>query len=257
MNEHYFDDETLMAFADGELDAATSQRIEQALETDEALAERLAVFLDSRIALAAELKPLIDEAVPEALAASVRRMTGDSQRHPDGDPVVSSLPEGVVRFHPKQAPAARPVARPWLMPVAASILAISAGLGGFLAGREYPARAPSLDAAIAAVLDREPSGSDVALEAGGGRLHIVSSFLDGRGEFCREYELRQPQQTVATIACRQDGAWTQRLALSSPRIDGYAPASAQETIDSYLATIEAAAPLTVEEEKEALAGTGG
>lgn len=40
----HFDDETLMAFADGELDEATSLRLKKALESDEALAERLAVF---------------------------------------------------------------------------------------------------------------------------------------------------------------------------------------------------------------------
>ena len=37
-----FDDETLMAFADGELDDATTQAVERAMETDDALVMRVA-----------------------------------------------------------------------------------------------------------------------------------------------------------------------------------------------------------------------
>ena len=81
MNTHYFDDETLMAFADGELDEATTLRVEAALETDEALAERLAVFLDSRIAVASAVKPLIDEPVPAAV--------DDQELHTEGSSGIS------------------------------------------------------------------------------------------------------------------------------------------------------------------------
>ena len=48
MTREDFDDETLMAFADGELDEATSAQLETALAADDGLAARLAVFLDTR-----------------------------------------------------------------------------------------------------------------------------------------------------------------------------------------------------------------
>lgn len=248
MTMEHFDDETLMAFADGELDAATSQRLETALETDEALAERLAVFLDTRLAVGSAMKPLIDEPVPEALAASVRRMAEAAETG-----VAGATENNVIAFQRPEKPVAVRNRPPWLMPIAASILAVITCVGGYMAGRGSIEPAASFESALSTALDRQPSGSDVALGQSD-VLHIVSSFMDGRGELCREYELRRQSETTATVACRSNGAWVTRLALSSPRAEGYVPASSQETIDAYLASIEAGEPLAADAEKNALAG---
>ncbi len=248
MTMEHFDDETLMAFADGELDAATSQRLETALEADEALAERLAVFLDTRLAVGSAMKPLIDEPVPEALAASVRRMAEAADAKP------ASAPENNVLAFERPEPS-MPVRnrQPWLIPIAASILAVITGVGGYMSGRGSVEPGASFESTLSAALDREPSGSDVTLGQSEA-LHIVSSFVDGRGELCREYELKRQNDTTATVACRSNGNWVTRLALSSPRAEGYVPASSQETIDAYLASIEAGEPLAADAEKNALAG---
>ena len=235
-----FDDETLMAFADGELDEAQSLALEEALANDEALAERLAVFLDSRRLVGDALKPLIDEPVPEALLASVRKMAEDAQRQ-------GAREDNVVSFRPKPQ---QPTTQRWLMPVAASLVAVVTGVLGFTLGRMGPS-AMDADAEIAAALDREASGQDVTLS--GAVLHVVASFRDERGELCREYELKQPASSTLTVACRQDGAWATRLALTTPQAEGYVPASSQETIDAYLTSIQAGAPLSAEEERKALA----
>ncbi|UXT51140.1 hypothetical protein FY136_17680 [Agrobacterium tumefaciens] len=243
----HFDDETLMAFADGELDEATSLRLEKALESDEALAERLAVFLDTRTALAATMKPLIDEPVPDALAASVRRMVEkaevDASRTED---------DNVIAFHKREKPEIPRRGQRWLMPVAASILAVITGIGGFMAGRGSIESGLSLEHTLSAALDRQPSGSDTALGQSEA-LRIVSSFVDGRGELCREYELKRQQDSTTAIACRSGNMWITRLALSSPRADGYVPASSQEMIDAYLTSIEAGGPLSAAEEQRLLA----
>ncbi|WP_439615720.1 anti-sigma factor family protein [Shinella sp.] len=244
MNKDEFDDETLMAFADGELDEARSLALEEALAIDEALAERLAVFLDSRRLVGDALKPLIDEPVPEALLASVRKMAEKAQRK--GAPQ-----DNVVSFRPKQQqPVMQPTARGWLMPVAASLVAVVTGVIGFTLGRMDPSKMDA-GAEIAAALDREVSGQDVTLS--GAVLHVVASFRDERGELCREYELKQQASSTLTVACRQDGAWATRLALTTPHAEGYVPASSQETIDAYLTSIQAGAPLSAEEERKALA----
>lgn len=248
MTMEHFDDETLMAFADGELDAATSQRLETALETDEALAERLAVFLDTRLAVGSAMKPLIDEPVPEALAAAVRRMAEAAEATATG-----AVEDNVITFQRPEKPVAARNRPPWLMPIAASILAVITGVGGYMAGRGSIEPGGSFESALTAALDRQPSGSDVALGQSEG-LHIVSSFIDGRGELCREYEVKRQNETTATVACRSNGNWVTRLALSSSRVEGYVPASSQETIDAYLASIEAGEPLAAEAEKNALAG---
>ncbi|NKL06530.1 anti-sigma factor family protein [Rhizobium leguminosarum] len=241
MSKKDFDDETLMAFADGELDETQSRALEEALAGNEALCERLAVFLDSRQLVGDALKPLIDEPVPEALLASVRRMA-DEVRH-------QKPQDNVVSFRPKQQ---QQTMRRWLVPVAASLVAIVAGVVGFALGRINPSASNS-GAEIAAVLDREVSGRDVTLSSPETVLHVVASFRDERGELCREYELKQPKSSTLTVACRQNGAWATRLALTSAKADGYVPASSQETIDAYLASIQAGAPLSPEEEREVLA----
>ncbi|MEO9341163.1 hypothetical protein ABFT80_27610 [Mesorhizobium sp. SB112] len=244
MSKDDFDDETLMAFADGELDEARSLALEEALATNEALAERLAVFLDSRRLVGDALKPLIDEPVPEALLASVRKMAEDAQRQG------AIAQDNVVPFRPQQT-VIRPTAGSWLMPVAASLVAVLTGAAGFALGRMEPSATDS-SAEIAAALNREASGQDVALANSRAVLHVVASFRDERGELCREYELKQPASSTLTVACRQDGTWTTRLALTTPQAEGYVPASSQETIDAYLTSIQAGAPLSAEEERKAL-----
>ncbi|MCZ7888928.1 anti-sigma factor family protein [Agrobacterium salinitolerans] len=247
MTMEHFDDETLMAFADGELDEATSLRLEMALETDEALAERLAVFLDTRVALAAAMKPLIDEPVPDALAASVRRMVEKAEPGPS-----RAEDDNIIGFRRREKPEAPRPGQHWLIPVAASILAIVTGVGGFMAGRSSVEPGTSFESALSAALDRQPSGSDIVLGQSQG-LRIVASFVDRQGELCREYELKQQRESTVTVACRSGGTWVTRLALSSSRTDGYVPASSQETIDTYLASIEAGTPLSAEEEQRVLA----
>lgn len=241
MTGHDFDDETLMAFADGELEEARSLALEEALAHDEALAQRLAVFLDSRRLVGDTLKPLIDEPVPEALRASVHRMAEEARRQTPSQ-------DSIVPFRPKRQPATWR----WLMPIAASLVAVVAGVVGFSLGRMAPST-PGVGAEIATALDREASGRDVTLAASNLVLRVVASFRDERGELCREYELKQPESSTLTIACRQNGGWATRLALTTPRADGYVPASSQETIDAYLSSIEAGAPLSPEEERAILA----
>lgn len=246
MNIEDFDDETLMAFADGELDEATSLRVEAALEHDEALAARLAVFLDTRLAVASAVKPLIDEPVPEALAASVRRMVQDAEASK-----AITDEKNVLAFsvHKKRPQGER---RQWLMPIAASILAVVTGVGGFMAGKSGEQPRGAFETALSTALDAQPSGSEVAL-GNTETLHIVATFLDGRGDLCREYDLRRAEENTTTVACRANGAWVTRLALTSPRVEGYVPASSQDMVDAYLTSIDAGEPLASDAEKNALA----
>ncbi|KAA9384007.1 anti-sigma factor [Neorhizobium galegae] len=246
MNKIDFDDETLMAFADGELDAAGSLALEEALATDDALAERLAVFLDSRQLVGDAMKPLIDEPVPAALLASVGRVAEEARQQ------AAAARDNVVSFRQKTQQQLQPTARRWLMPIAASLVAVITGVVGFTVGRMGFSETGTASE-IAAVLDREVSGKDVRLDVSGTVLHVVATFRDERGELCREYELKQPARSTLTVACRQDGDWETRLALTTPQADGYVPASSQETIDAYLASIHAGSPLSPEEERKALA----
>ncbi|MBB3975210.1 hypothetical protein GGQ64_000386 [Rhizobium azooxidifex] len=245
-----FDDETLMAFADGELDEATSIELETALASDDALAARLAVFLDTRRTVADALKPLIDDEAPPRLAEAVARMVerAEGETGPDAQ---TGAPDNVVALHPQRR---RPEPQRWFMQVAAGLVAVVAGVAGFAIGRSTDNGAPDANLNLAAALDSQASGRDVPLGTGT-VLHVVSTFRDDHGELCREYQLNDRENSTLTIACRRGGEWLPRLALTSLQpADGYVPASSQETIDAYLASIHAGAPLSADEERAALSG---
>lgn len=250
MTREDFDDETLMAFADGELDEATSTRLETALAADDGLAARLAVFLDTRRTVADALKPLIDDEVPPRLAEAVARMVARAEGGAGPDEL-SGAPDNVVALHPQRR---RPEPQRWFMQVAAGLVAVVAGVAGFAIGRSTDNAAPDAHQDLAAALDSQASGMDVPLGSDA-VLHVVSTFRDERGELCREYQLTDRGNSTLTIACRRDGAWLPQLALTSQQpAEGYVPASSQETIDAYLASIHAGAPLSADEERAALSG---
>lgn len=252
MSNHRFDDETLMAFADGELDAETAAKVEVAMETDDELVMRVATFIESRAAVAAELKPLIDEPVPEALTRSVEAMIAAS-RQPQSEPAKA---DNVVPLRP-----ARRTASPsWIMPLAASLVAVAFGVGGYLAGEanaphaSTPLLAGIADPAIVTTLDTALTGAEAAVA--GGSMKLVSSFNDGSGALCREFELKQASGSATlTVACRAGQDWQVRLAVAGPASggDGYVPAGSAETVDAFLATIGAGAPLSEADERAALA----
>src|ERR1700738_985389 len=66
-----FSDETVTAYADGELDVATRAALEAAMATDPQLAQRVARHRALRGRLRAALDPGLDEPLPERLLARV------------------------------------------------------------------------------------------------------------------------------------------------------------------------------------------
>lgn len=264
MNKQIFDDETVMAFADGETDAETTSRIEAALETDDELMARVAMFMETRAASKSALAPMLDEPVPDHLLASVQRMvathkanTYDSRDVPGSSPLVEPG-ENVVTFTPRPAPSPKRRTQSWFAPLAASILAaMIAGGGGYFAGRstidEVADMSLPVAPALAGILETAGSGGEpIAIE--GATVSVISSFRSEAGEVCREFEVKQRSgRNITSVACHLSDHWETRLALSTAaEASGYVPAAAQDTVDAYLGSIGAASPLSPEEEAAAL-----
>lgn len=229
------EDEMLMAYADGELDAATAARVEAALEQDEALAERLGVFLNTRSALKAAFDPA--PPVSPQLEAAVRGMAAPA-------PQVVAL-------------TARRTARPVWQPVAfAASLALAVGLGaGWFLNGPAGIGAPQLALApgAAAVLAELPSGRSADL-ADGHSLSVIASFEDAQGTLCREIAQDGAGGSLLAVACKAGAAWELRFAIAAGSGgESYRPASAPEALDAWLAATGAGAPLPPEAEAEALA----
>lgn len=215
-----FDPETLVAYVDGELDAARVQEIEAALRDDHALRDTV-----RRLRVGAAL---------------MRGSFGDVMNEPLPGRVHAAISEAFAREardSASEAPRRRGGAW-WPSLVAASLAALVVGLsGGYwfaderlrselaLRDRQLQEDQRALESAISAALEKHLSGDTVHWESpdSGSRASItpVRTFKTSDGRWCREYihDSRIEERTVErrAIACRvDDGVWrTQLVALDS------------------------------------------
>lgn len=190
-------DEQLMAYADGELDAAAAAGVEAAIAADPALAEAVARHRALRRRLREAFAPALDEPVPEHLMARVRA--------PAAAPVAASgaAPAAeVVPLRPR---------RRWALPEwagMAAALALGVALSqAFLAPapadlRTVAGGALRADGALAQALDRQLAAESTPAD----RIAIGLSFRDGSGAYCRSFVLRD-RRPLAGLACRADDGW--------------------------------------------------
>ena len=252
MSTDGYSDETLMAFADGELDAAMSAEIERAITRDDALAARVAMFAETRSGARDALAPLLDEPVPAELAARIDTLVAGAKQDAD---------ETVVALEPPRpaATAQPPAPAQWRLPLAASIALIAGGAIGYVLGTSGEPAVDGLVSAnlaqpgIIAALESVASGAESTLP-GGDRFRAIASYADVDGTLCREFEVdHAPASTVVAVACRPDSAWTLQFTVArSGNADGYAPASSLEALEAYLNAVDAGEPMSPEDEAKAL-----
>ncbi|WP_265502477.1 anti-sigma factor family protein [Paracoccus beibuensis] len=232
MMDHGFSDEILMSYADGVLDAETSQRLEAALARDPALADRLRLFTGTRDVLAELRDAPPAEPVSDELMARVRQ-TLDAAKAPGR--VEAFRPRASTGFGGWRGGRDRGV-----------LGAGGRAEDGFGVGRLGPDDAPSGVAApeLADALSQLPSGRTRSLT--GAEVAEVSSFRTDGGEFCREFELAQERgSTLTSVACQADRGWDRRFAVASGgEVEGCAPASALDTLETYLSGIGAGTALS-------------
>ncbi len=225
-----FSDETVMAYADGELDAASRAALEAAMATDPQLARRVARQRALRARLRAALDPVLDEPLPERLLASVRGVPARGQA------------ANVVALKRQAAPR-------WSWPqwgaIAASLV------GGVLLG-PLLLRAPAGPALVtrdgqvlaSGALARALSEQLASHQPPGAPVQIGVSFRARNGDYCRTFVLRE-QGTLAGLACREREAWRLEVLAHNPAppaaAAGYRPAgsalpaSVTHTLDELIA----------------------
>jgi len=248
MSQMTFDDETLMAFADGELDEVTAKRVARAALEDTDVAARVAMFRSSRTLVSGAMKPL-DEAVPAGLSLSVAAMIERDREARARDASVSSAyPVNVVSLGDRRTQRSRAPA--WLMPMAAMLVLAIGGAGGYFFGSslgpQVPVEFASIDDPdIIQALSEIPSGKAMDVPGTGRTIEPVLSFRLEDGTLCREYTLKGPDaKGVVSIACLEQDRWTTHLLMAATRPEeGFVPAGSAETIDAYLASIHAGSPL--------------
>lgn len=261
IRDHWPDDETLVAFADGALAADEAEKVAAFVAGNEE-ARRFVQLLQSSGNLAkGAYDAALDETQADAKLATLI-LGGESAASNN----VVALPQQRNRS---------PAASRWALPMAAAIALIVGSVGGFEFGRRTaaPEQVAGTDIAVgpvargtalATLLNEKPSGLTLSVPGASPRdLMVVASFRDAKGRICREFELLAAESggpVTAGIACRNDGGtWyvegaAQLAKAPEPSAQDFSPASGEDAaaIEGLLKAIGAKPALSKTAEDELL-----
>jgi hypothetical protein len=203
-----FPPETLMAYADGELDTETRRKIEFAMATDDEVAQQIARLKAQRLELQTAFAGMLDEPVPARLVEA-------AQSGSAGAAAQANVTELATARAAKSSAAKRRWSWPEFTSMAATLLV------GLVIGRNMlqPEQAlvskdGRLEAggALASALSQQAGG-------GSGAVTIGLTFKSRSGEYCRTF--MTDAAAVAGLACRDAGAWrVEALARTAPGAGG-------------------------------------
>ncbi|HMQ12428.1 MAG TPA: hypothetical protein PKA43_01790 [Candidatus Competibacter phosphatis] len=260
------DEETLMAYVDGELDPRRMAEIEAALAEDAEARAMVQMFRDSTALLRGPFDQILRETVPERLLATVNRPSTGKIHD-----IRLARRGSLSRFLPQTT---------WARAAAVALL-VGAGAGYLTAQWWSGAMVPvSLIAASDALLNEalETTGSGVVFvrrdaDTGFAReIMPLLTFQDANQRYCREFEsaLKEPdgQQVNYGVACREGGAWQPQALMArqliAPTLRGdpqehsqYVPAMGSEMaiFDTVIQQLMVGEPLKPKEEAK-LIGQG-
>ena len=252
MNET--DIENLMAYADGELDAAQAREVEALLARDADARAMVERFRQTRADLAPGLDTLLHEPVPQSLIDTVRH-------HPMGSSAAASGPPPLQRATTEPLVVNKPGAAAnapsyWPRVAAAACLALAVGLTtGHWWGQQSTAGA-DVAQTLQRALQTLPSGE--TLEHGDVQVMPVASFRAANGQACREFEQEAQGRLSHGLACRVDNQWVARVVLDRGPANGmlgdvpaFAPASGEaDALATLLDRLGAGAALGADEERQ-------
>jgi hypothetical protein len=183
-------DEELMAYVDGELDAARCEALRQEIAASADLSRRVAEQQALRDRLSRAFDPALDEPVPSRLTDLASRAR-------------------VVDF--ASAARQRPSRNVWLSGLALAagiILGIALGPAVLQLATERPdivasGSDVSADGALADALSRRLASEQYASDP----IRLGVSFRATNGEYCRTFISRRSDGALAGMACRQGPTW--------------------------------------------------
>jgi hypothetical protein len=187
-------DEELMAYIDGELDAADRARVDAAVAADPVLAAKLATQRSLKSRLSAHFDTVLEEPLPRNLS-ELTAMKGTAGERRTG--------RRAWRWQEWSAMAAT--------------LVLGVLLGPFVMRQSQPLPFISANGRVVAIKDlenalfRQISGA-ASTEAGG--IAIGMSFHASNGAYCRTFAMNPGP---AGLACREWGEWVVEVLARNPR----------------------------------------
>jgi len=223
------DDETLMAYADGELDAAQRAQIAAALAKDPGLAARVERHRALRAEVSAAFTTVLADPVPDGLRAAAAGPATSAERA-----------RGNVVPFPARGPRAASTpwrAREWLG-MAASLL-----LGVVISWRAFsPTGTQAITASNGALVARGPlaaalDGQLAGNQPGDAAVKIGLTFKARDGSYCRSFALKDGGTTG--LACRSGGHWLIPVTASADAAGGDIRQAANSIPPAVMQAIEA------------------
>ena len=227
-------EETLIAFADGELGSAEREAVEQALATDPEMRAMLEEHRRLRKLLTGHYGPVAEEEVPERLLAMLGAEKAEG---------VTSL--SAARERKRTAP------RLWQR-----YGAIAASLAvGILAGQLIPEGGEGplatsngslvAEGSLAAALETQLASAQAPNEA----TRIGLTFQDRQGRVCRTFD----GSALSGLACKSHDDWQVLLVAASERQDSEFRQAGSPAVVEAAQAMMAGAPLDAEGERRAKA----
>jgi len=244
-------DETIMAYVDGELDTEQSSLVREALQSDPVLMEKADLFRETTSMLDGIYDAPLHEEVPECLTDSINaHQFGFSHR-------IRNFFQDCLQF-------------PAMQPAFASAIVAGIIIGtGFLfyMARNPLAPVPTTNTLVSSeefshVLEKTPGGQSRVIEKYGATIIPVVTFRDRGHRFCRQYEVITEsganQVFQQGIACRDlKGAWvtvtflTMKESISQHSGSvSYELSGSGNVIDETMDQLRAGTPLTSKQELE-------
>jgi len=193
-----YDDETLMAYVDGEVDAKLRADIDAAVAADPALARRVDRHRAVRAKVAGAFAKVLDQPLPDELMRAARGAPASESAASRGN---------VLQFPARSTRAPSPPwrGREWAAMAASLMLGaiiswrlLATGEGApIVAGKDSLVAHGALAHALDAQLASEQRGDEAVL--------IGLTFKAHDGNYCRSFELRATR--TAGLACRSGADW--------------------------------------------------
>lgn len=199
-------DEELAAFIDGECDAATSARIEQAAQADPALAERIRAERALIDRLAGSFGTVLKEPVPLQWEAMIRAEVQPVDEKAAA-PVISLAAVRAERAEASRTPRAAFWRSAWI----GGAMAASLVLGLFLGGERNGAVPIAAENGALVAKGELASALDTQLASAqsGKALTMLATFRNADGALCRVFS----GAIASGIACHGAGGWQLRHVL--------------------------------------------
>jgi anti-sigma factor RsiW len=202
-------DETLMAYADGELDAAARAAVESAMRDDPQIEKRVAAHRALRLKVQGAYSAELSEGIPERLLMAARG-------------AASTQRSKVVNLQDARAAMERGKSRPlptqWRTAgtIAASVIA-GVGLGFFMWGQAGSPLMQNAGGALVArgQLAKALSNQLAADQTPNSAVHIGVSFRAKSGDYCRTFAL-SGAVSPSGLACRHGEEWQVQALTQEP-----------------------------------------